>query len=131
MNAKKSITEHLKRLEELMTKPDVRRSPEELKQLLADDFREFGGSGRVFDKQQIIDALQKQEPCELWLEDFQATLLADNIVLVTYRGNCRFAGSETVNRSLRSSIWRKENGRWLVVFHQGTPSKEELHLQTV
>ena len=105
-----------------MTQEEVRRSPDELKQLLADDFREFGGSGRVFDKQQIIAGLQTQAPCQLWLEDFQATPLAPDVVLVTYRGNCKLADSEGVTRSLRSSIWKRRKGIWQVVFHQGTPS---------
>ena len=124
MNIERSLTEHLRQLEELLTQPAIRRSAQKLNELLADDFREFGGSGRIFDKQQIIDALQPQPPCELWLEDFQATGLAPDVVLVTYRGNCRFADSEKVSRSLRSSIWRNQNGRWKVVFHQGTPSGE-------
>lgn len=122
MSGNDPITEHLQSLEERLTKPEVRRSREELDRLLADDFREFGGSGRIFDKEQIIEALQTQAPCEIWLDDFQVQELGPGIVLVTYRGNCRVADSEGVRRSLRSSIWRKEGGRWVVVFHQGTPS---------
>ena len=121
MSADPELADHLRKLEELMTKPDIRRSPDELSQLLADDFREFGGSGRVFDKRQIIEALQDQPPVQLWLDVFQVMRLASDVALVTYRGNCRFPESDKVSRSLRSSIWRKRNGRWEVVFHQGTP----------
>ena len=126
MNIERSLTEHLRQLEELLTQPDIRRSSQELNQLLADDFREFGGSGRVFDKQQIIDALKTQPPCQVWLEEFQATSLAPDVVLVTYRGNGRFANSEKIAHSLRSSIWKNHNGHWKVVFHQGTPSGESI-----
>jgi hypothetical protein len=122
MNAEPALTEHLRRLEESMTKPEIRRSPQELGRLLADDFREFGGSGRVFDKGQIIEALQNQPPVQLWLDEFQALCLAADVALVTYRGNCKFPESDKVSRSLRSSIWKNRNGRWQVVFHQGTPS---------
>ena len=114
MNADPTLTEHLRKLEESMTKPEIRRSPEELARLLADDFREFGGSGRVFDKGQIIDALQNQPPIQLWLDEFQVKSLAPDVALVTYRGNCRFPDSDKVSRSLRSSIWRNRDvgGRW-------------------
>jgi hypothetical protein len=86
MNADESIRKHLRCLEERMMKADVRRSPGELGQLLADDFREFGGSGRAFNKQQIIEALQTKGSRQLWLENFQAVYLAPMVVLVTYRG---------------------------------------------
>jgi hypothetical protein len=122
MNANPALSEHLRKLEESMAKPEIRRSPEELARLLADDFREFGGSGRVFDKGQIIDALKNQPPVQLWLDEFQVKCLAPDVALVTYRGNCRFPESDKVTHSLRSSIWRNRDGRWEVVFHQGTPS---------
>ena len=124
MKADPTLSEHLRKLEESLAKPEIRRSPEELDRLLADDFREFGGSGRVFDKGQIIDALQSQPEVQLWLDEFQVKCLSPDIVLVTYRGNCRFPGSDEVSHSLRSSIWRHRDGRWKVVFHQGTPSAQ-------
>jgi len=123
MSIDPALSEHLCKLEELMAKPEVRRSPEELARLLAEDFREFGSSGRVFDKGQIIDALQNQPPVQLWLDEFHVESLAPDVALVTYRGNCRFSGSDQVSHSLRSSIWRNRDGRWEVVFHQGTPSQ--------
>jgi hypothetical protein len=124
MSTDLGLREHLRELEELMTKPEVRRSPEELARLLADDFREFGGSGRVFDKGQIIDALRNQPPVQLSLDEFEVKCLAPDIALVTYRGSCRFPESDKVSHSLRSSIWRNRDGRWEVVFHQGTPSAQ-------
>ncbi len=126
MSPDPALSDHLRELEELMTKPEIRRSPEELAQLLADDFREFGSSGRVFDKQQIIDALKNQPPVQLWLDEFQVQGLAPDVALVTYRGNCRFPGSDKLSHSLRSSIWRNQKGRWEVVFHQGTPSGQAM-----
>jgi hypothetical protein len=120
-----TLLEELRGLEELLAKPDVRRSPDELERLIADDFREFGGSGRIFDKKQIIAALQGQPRCELSLTDFQAVCLATDVVLVTYRGKAQFSESEKPLYSLRSSIWRRSDGKWQVVFHQGTPTEVE------
>ena len=121
MNADPGLSEHLRKLEASMAKPEIRRSPEQLSRLLADDFREFGGSGRVFNKEQIIEALQNQPPIELWLDEFHVGCLSADLALVTYRGHWKFPDSEKVSHSLRSSIWRKRGGRWEVVFHQGTP----------
>ena len=124
MNDDYSLIEELRELEELLAKPDIRRSPNELSRLIADDFREFGSSGRIFDKAQIIAALQQQPPCELVLCDFQSVRLAADVVLVTYRGKVQFSGTSAAAESLRSSIWMRRRGRWQVVFHQGTPSDE-------
>src|SRR3974390_3267340 len=122
MNSDTGLTEELRKLEEAMARPEIRRSPELLTQLLADDFREFGSSGGVFDKKQIIDALREQPRLQLWLEEFDVKRLAPDLALVTYRGNCRLVDSDKISRSLRSSIWRNRDGRWEVLFHQGTPS---------
>src|SRR5580765_6674900 len=121
MSADSSLFNELRRLEELLATPDVRRSPDELAGLIADDFREFGSSGRIFDKLEIIAALQKQAPYELSLSDFDAVCLAPDVVLVTYRGKAQLSGSPMAFFSLRSSIWRRDNDTWKVVFHQGTP----------
>ena len=121
MNADPTLSEQLRKLEASMAKPEIRHSPEQLDRLLADDFREFGGSGRVFNKGQIIETLQNQPPLEIWLDEFQVKCLSAELALVTYRGHYKFTDSEKVSHSLRSSIWRKRDGRWEVVFHQGTP----------
>lgn len=118
------LAAHLRDLEEALTRPDIRSSPERLSRLLADDFREFGGSGRVFTRPQIIETLQNQPPVRIWLEDFHAVSLAPDLALVTYRGHCQFHNADTVLRSLRSSVWRFRDGHWQIVFHQGTPVAE-------
>jgi hypothetical protein len=48
-------------LEERLLEPDFRKSAKDIMDLLADEFIEFGSSGRVFNKQQIIESLQKQQ----------------------------------------------------------------------
>jgi hypothetical protein len=124
MDAEPSLTEHLRTLEESLANPTVRRSPAELAQWLADDFREFGSSGRAWNKQQIIDALQAQAQVQLSLTDFRAVMLSPDVALVTYRGKAQFAPPSKPKHSLRSSIWRRQNGQWQVIFHQGTPTEE-------
>ena len=123
MTQEQTLHAHLQELEKRLSQPEVRRSAHDLRELLAEDFREFGSSGRVFNRQQIIEALQNEQPWELSLDQFQAVSLAD-VVLVTYRGTHKRLGSAEASHSLRSSIWRRRDGRWQVVFHQGTLTKE-------
>ncbi|WP_370676935.1 DUF4440 domain-containing protein [Pleomorphomonas sp. PLEO] len=49
--------EFFRSLERTLHRPEVRRSPETVGALLADDFIEFGSSGTVYDKASIIEAL--------------------------------------------------------------------------
>jgi hypothetical protein len=112
----------LRSLEEQLLKPEVRGSPDEVDYLLADEFIEFGSSGRVYDKRQIIAALQQETPdptTRISLVDFVARRLAPEVILVTYRT----IRPDRPESRLRSSIWKLVEGRWQMVFHQGTPSK--------
>lgn len=118
------LLEHLRGLEESLANPDTQRSPAGFATLLANEFREFGSSGRVYDKSQIIAALGGEPPCRLVLTDFHALVLAPDVVLLTYRGTRQFHGSDKISVSTRSSIWARREGRWQVIFHQGTPAGE-------
>jgi len=110
MTAAPTIEAQLRHLEELLLQPEVRSSPERVAALLADDFVEFGSSGRVFNKEQIIAALRGESPVKRSVSRFECVMLSDSVALVRYR----------LTRSLRSSIWRLSDGQWRMVFHQGT-----------
>jgi hypothetical protein len=116
----------LRRLEEELLKPEVRRSPGQVGVLLSDDFVEFGSSGGVFNKQQVIEALEQEGPADpsihLSLVDFIARRLASDVILVTYRTIQEVGPGAKQESRLRSSIWKLIEGRWQMVFHQGTPS---------
>ncbi|WP_315790045.1 DUF4440 domain-containing protein [Fischerella sp. JS2] len=117
----------LRKLEERLLQPDVRRSALEVADLLADEFIEFGSSGRVFDKQQTIEHLQNEpiEPLtQRSITEFNTSVLAAGVVLVTYRVVRYSTASEEHVYSLRSSVWKLINNQWKIVFHQGTLTKE-------
>ena len=86
---------------------------------------EFGKSGGIYDKQSIIQALEGERsgspPADqLELVDAMATLLSADTVLLTYRLRARpLAGTEAL-ASLRSSVWKRQDGRWRLLLHQGT-----------
>jgi hypothetical protein len=115
------VEEELKRLEEELLRPEVRRSPEKMAALLADDFVEFGKSGRIYGKADILAVAAQPFDGQPSLREFAVKTLAPSIALVTYRSILRHAdGSE--RQALRSSIWARTGHGWRLVFHQGTPA---------
>jgi len=112
-------------LETSLHRPEVRTSPQQTATLLADDFIEFGKSGRVYDKEVMINALAAEGSSgSRWVPqvaDFSVTALSNDIVLVTYRSVRAAPDANETLETLRSSIWKFISGRWQMVFHQGTP----------
>jgi hypothetical protein len=120
-DAAPNLVAHLRRLEEDLLRPEIRGSQAELEARLAPEFAEFGRSGRVYDRAALIAALADEEPAIVVISAFTARLLAPEVALVTYhsRGTGR-DGRPAL--ALRSSIWRRDDERWLLVFHHATPT---------
>ncbi|EUJ29506.1 DUF4440 domain-containing protein [Listeria cornellensis] len=110
-----SLKTALQQLEEQLLKPEIRSSREALQCILAEDFFEFGSSGRVLYKNESISEDGIGE-VEMALSDFEIRELAENVVLATYR----IFNAAQKQESLRSSIWKFNDARWQLVFHQGT-----------
>ena len=113
--------QELQRLEEELLRPEVRRSPEKMAVLLADDFLEFGRSGRIYDKVNILETVAQPFDGRLSLSQFAAKALAPSVALVTYWSTLRDANGDE-RHALRSSIWTRTEKGWRLVFHQGTPT---------
>jgi ribonuclease HI len=101
-------------LERLLLRPDVRADRRQVEVLLHQDFQEIGASGRVWDRETIVNALVGDPAAPGAAEAFEPAWLAENVVLLTYRVNGE-AGS------LRSSLWVRDSvSGWQLRFHQGT-----------
>jgi hypothetical protein len=109
-------------LERMLLDPAVRRDRAQVSALLADDFVEFGASGRVWTRDQIIDLLAGEgEWSPPSIEDFHCRLIGrTGAALVTYRAVRRDVATGNRTASLRSSLWSRESGAWKIFFHQGT-----------
>jgi hypothetical protein len=116
MTPQDALAAELKGLEELLLVPEVRKS-KRLTELLADEFVEFGSSGRVYTKDDLVAVLQAESLVTQTTSDFKVTSLAPDVALLTYEIHRH---SQPAMHTLRSSIWRRANGRWQMVFHQGT-----------
>jgi hypothetical protein len=110
-------------LEERLQLPEVRRAPEEVGKLLAADFVEFGSSGAIYSRQQVIEGLAQEAHMERSVMDFNVRALSDDLALITYRATRRDPTNGQVHHSLRSSIWTLVDGGWQMLFHQGTPTQ--------
>ena len=121
-----SMEMELQRLEEQLLNPVFRLNREWVSSLLAEEFCEFGSSGRVFNKEQILNLLADESGNYTFsIMDFHAEILAPDVVLVTYRSSMQRLDLLNPAVALRSSIWMKCDGRWKIRFHQGTKSSRE------
>lgn len=116
-NDNDELTATLRALEESILDPAVRSDPARMRELLAPGFTEYGASGRVFNRDTIIAALAAEGAKVLRrARGMKVQLIAPGAALTTWRVQ-RDDGIQT----LRSSVWQQQaDGRWLMVFHQGT-----------
>jgi hypothetical protein len=112
-------------LENSLLKLEVRQSAEQITELLADDFVEYCGSGTVYHYRKG-DAFDTDRTKEFhWeIRDFGIRQLAPDVVLATYKTIKHDETRLAMKYSLRSSIWKCYDGRWKMVFHQGTLTEE-------
>ena len=110
-----SVADELSELEKSLLDPMIRTDVERVSLLLATGFKEFGKSGKVYSKEQII-ALLSTEECftAISIKDFRLELETESVALVTYR-SVREGES-----ALRSSVWVRQGSGWQMLFHQGT-----------
>ena len=103
-------------LEEALLQAEVRQCAEKIESLLTGDFFEFGSSGRVY----YTEGDTFPPVAGYTITDFRIAELSPQCVLATY--NITLGQDKEAQRSLRSTIWKKIDGQWKVLFHQGTPA---------
>ena len=109
------LQDEIRELEEQLGMASIRASADALDRLVSDEFVEFGGSGRVYTKPDVIALMLAKPSVTISLIDFRVLAVTADVALATYR----------TEKSLRASLWRREAGAWRIVFHQGTPTTSE------
>ena len=107
-------------LEESLWRPETRFDRHYYGSILHPDFFEFGHSGRVWTREQSITAQPGPIPIELPLPDLWVHEVTDAVVLITYVSVVRYGDATRISN--RSSLWQRVGDRWLLRFHQGTPT---------
>ena len=128
---RESLSEHLENLENFLFDPVARRDIAAVSNLLAEEFREFGSSGRIYTKLDILAELSTEQPVVISLTDFACQLTSPTTALVTYKSLSSHE-NRAPTQALRSSVWvlraptkvyshsPNEQPTWQMLFHQGT-----------
>lgn len=117
--------DEIRSLEEKLHRVEIRRSPTAVAEILAEGFVEFGSSGTIYaDRDELIAGLAA-EKCEKPSQpiiacDYTFRSISPDAVLVTYRSIQPVDENSPERNALRSSIWQRIDGRWKMIFHQGT-----------
>jgi hypothetical protein len=109
----------LTRLENALWREDTRFDLAFQERCFAPDCIEFGRSGRVYTREQMILAERQRIDAVLPLPDLAIRLLDENTAQVTYNSRVTYGG--VVEHGRRSSIWSRTPAGWVLRFHQGTP----------
>jgi len=116
-----NLASQLRRMENALADPEVRKSTAAMGAILHKDFMEIGASGQIFDRAGILDLLANEDNFTPYaITDFSIISLGGSRALATFRIPARQTDQQTKPGSHRSSLWIKEDGTWQIRFHQGT-----------
>jgi hypothetical protein len=115
------LKEHILKLESDLVKSEVRKSAQKISDILADDFFEFCSNGEEYHYKNG-DVFQEQNDEELFWQiiDFKIKQLSDDCLLARYKVIKHNEANENKKYTHRSSIWKCIDGKWKMIFHQGT-----------
>jgi hypothetical protein len=115
----KKLLNTLIELEKSLHTTTIKSSKEKLNDLLHDEFEEIGTSGKIYNKSQIIEALTTETHSKIQASDFELRMLSKDIAKLKYKTSSSL-GNGIARTTLRTSIWKQEQDRWKMIFHQGT-----------
>ena len=122
------MLEILRELECELHEHSTRGNRERLAELLHPAFREFGRSGSVGSREEVIaHLLAETEPPKVVAHSFAVLELAPSVVLLTYQSAQVTAAGSLERHTNRASVWLREGSSWQMVFHQGTPTTPIQH----
>ena len=91
-----------------------------LEERLAPNFIEYGKSGKTYDRGNAIKALcDLPQNRQIEITNFKVSQLSCDALLARYISH----DLKDDAYALRTSIWKYEDGKWKLYFHQGTPKQ--------
>jgi len=121
--ATQKLAIELSQLERQLWAFESRYNVELMDSLLAPDFVEFGRSGKVYTRKELLTNGEGKRTFNALIHQYDVRLLAPAIALATYVSELQAGG--VTERANRSSIWDRTSGDWKLRFHQGTTNYEE------
>ncbi len=111
----------LRKLEVSLHQPEVRSDRDQVDRLLHESFIEFGRSGQMYTKAEILEVLSAESSEEaIYSGDYSLTMIEDGVALLTYKSAQINASGKLSRYTLRSSLWQYTEPGWQMRFHQGT-----------
>jgi len=114
--------ESLRCLEQKLWRENTRFDHTFMERVLADDFLEFGRSGRIYERADILSVRAHAIQALIPLPNFNVRLLSKDVAQVTYDSVETIDGAVRTVR--RSSIWSRAPKGWVLRFHQGTTAHD-------
>jgi uncharacterized protein (TIGR02246 family) len=90
---------------------------------LAKDATEYQPSGKILSRAEIVESMHENTLTDFALADMKVRTLGDDAALVTYKATVKATHMEQPMPEMSylcSSVWVKQGGKWLAVFHQET-----------
>ena len=113
------ILEQLKAREPIFHRPEFGTTRADYESMMDADFWEIGASGRRYSREYVLAELEKrqQHPVEdIWeTSEFHCRELAPSLYLLTYT-----LIQNKIRKTRRTTLWRRTEVGWKIVFHQGT-----------
>ncbi|GAA1353970.1 RNase H family protein [Falsarthrobacter nasiphocae] len=115
VESERSPHEEVLALERRLASPEGRADIADVAFLLHADFMEVGSSGRRYDRAEMLALIEGEEAEQApQIEVIASRELAPGLIQLIYRA------AHTDRTVLRSSMWTSQNGRWQIIWHQGT-----------
>ena len=116
------LEKHIFELENELLKSETRQSAEKISELLSDNFTEFCSSGNIYNynKGDVFDENINLSELMWEIKQFTTKQVSNDCILATYKLINHSELNEHMKYSLRSSTWKCLNGKWKMIFHQGT-----------
>lgn len=112
------VLRELIRREPIFHRPEFGTTRRDFEAMTEPTFWEVGASGRRYSREHLLDVLEERYQNtveEHWeTKDFHCLEIARDNYLLTYT----LAQGERITR--RSTIWRRSDSGWKIVYHQGT-----------
>ena len=112
----------MQQLEALLLHTDFRTAPQQLEQLLAEDFQEVSPAGNINTREEVIRWLLQKDPVHRWqFSEWQLSELAPTVRLLRYHALQCIPASRSKG-ALHCSLWCLDQARhcWRLHFHQST-----------
>jgi hypothetical protein len=119
MDISEQDREMLEQLEQELWREETRFDIARMKEMIAEDFFEFGRSGRRYTREDTLSVPRQPIEAVFPLPGFSARLLSEDVAQVTYNSSVTYNG--VAENARRSSIWSRTANGWVLRFHQGTP----------